>query len=71
MTAAKQLKEELESFQERMDLAWKKMRWIEEAVQKGRSQSTSPTSLLPVKAFREGVRTSLSTGTMRKSESLV
>lgn len=55
-TAAKQLKVELESFQERTDQAWKEMRWIEEAVQRGRNQSNT---LLPVKVFRESVRANL------------
>jgi hypothetical protein len=62
VTAAKQLREQLESFQERTDFAWKEMRWIEEAVQKGRSQATplsGGSSLLPVKVLREVVRPGL------------
>ena len=54
--AAKQLKEELDAFQERTEQAWKQMRWIEEAVQTGRSQSAGVETLLPVKTFREAVR---------------
>ena len=56
VTAAKQLKEELDAFQERTEQAWKQMRWIEEAVQTGRSQSAGVETLLPVKTFREAVR---------------
>jgi hypothetical protein len=59
VSAAKQLREELESFQEKTDLAWKEMRWIEEALQKGRNPSTPVTSLLPVKMFRDAVRAHL------------
>ena len=67
VTAAKRLKEELDGFQERTDQAWKEMRWIEEAVQKGRDQSASPNTLLPVKTFREVVRANIPNG-QRRSE---
>ena len=64
VTAAKQLKEQLESFQERTDVAWKEMRWIEDAVQKGRNQATvsSASSLLPVKVLRDVTRINLPGG---------
>ena len=64
VTAAKQLKEQLESFQERTDAAWKEMRWIEDAVQKGRYQATvsSASSLLPVKVLRDVTRINLPGG---------
>ena len=64
VTAAKQLKEQLESFQERTDAAWKEMRWIEDAVQKGRNQATvsSASSLLPVKVLRDVTRINLPGG---------
>ena len=68
VTAAKQLKEQLESFQERTDSAWKEMRWIEDAVQKGRNQTTATSSLLPVKILRDVTRTNVPGG-LRGSES--
>ena len=40
---------------QRADPAWKQMRWIEEAVQKGRDQSDSSDSLLSVSTIREGI----------------
>ena len=64
VTAAKQLKEQLESFQARSDAAWKGTRWIEDAVQKGRNQATvsSASSLLPVKVLRDVTRINLPGG---------
>ena len=72
VTAAKQFKEQLELFQERTELAWREMRWIEGAVQKGRNQATVSSgscSLLPVKILREASRADLPRG-LRGSESL-